>query len=534
MACRVFDANSQAIYVRSDNTNYDPSNPSSYNRTVLSVKNQLFFTKEPFGDCMSPSHLIATEVGPDFVVLSWTENGTATEWVVAYGSNAVTANTNEGFVLEGLDPETEYTIVVHPSCDETLSSNIITITTLEACPVPQNVEVSDITGNAATVIWTGYNNSYNVQLGIPSFLISNNFDNGIPADWANDATYPWTIVDGHIQSGNAGVASSSSNISVTVTYPDAGTIEFDAECKGEGTSTIWDKCIFSMDGEQQFSYGANISGWNHYIFDVTAGEHTFTWSYTKDGSVNPTGDYFAIDNVEMKSGETDWNEPIAVDDAQFTFTGLSPETTYYVRVQAVCDGTGAEWSEIHYFTTTEQTTITQTVVLEAGTNWFSTYLDITLADLQAALAAATPNEDITIKSASANVMYTKRSHSWRPTPANFVWDVAMKYDIIVASDCEITLEGMPIDPAEHPITILGNGATTWIGFPFSESMTLTEAFASIVVNNDKLKSATANTTYSRGRWQNASFTTLEPGKGYLYTTAPNSPDRTFTFPTGAK
>ena len=180
---------------------------------------------------------------------------------------------------------------------------------------------------------------------------------------------------------------------------------------------------------------------------------------------------------------------------------------------------------------TPVTTVTQTVTLSAGTNWFSTYVDITLEDLQVALAAATPNEDITIKSASANVMYTKRSHSWRPTPANFVWDVAMKYDIIVASDCEITLEGMPINPSEHTITILGNGATTWIGFPLSESMSVEEAFASIAINNDKLKSATANTNYSRGHWQGNSLTTLEPGKGYLYTTAPNSPDRTFTFPT---
>ena len=46
MACRVFDAPSQAIYVYSDGTNYNPSSPSSYTGTVLSQKNQILITKE--------------------------------------------------------------------------------------------------------------------------------------------------------------------------------------------------------------------------------------------------------------------------------------------------------------------------------------------------------------------------------------------------------------------------------------------------------------------------------------------------------
>ena len=42
MQCRVYNANAkQSIYVRGDGTNYDPYNPSSYNGTTLSVKNQI-------------------------------------------------------------------------------------------------------------------------------------------------------------------------------------------------------------------------------------------------------------------------------------------------------------------------------------------------------------------------------------------------------------------------------------------------------------------------------------------------------------
>ena len=356
MSCRVFETSiPQAIYAYDDNLTFDPTAPNSSSansNAMLSVKNQLVITKESLGDCVRPTHLTATEVGPDFVKLSWTENGASEEWVVVCGNRTVTATTNEGFILDELDSETEYTIAVYPACNENMVSYPITITTLENCPVPQNVVVSNIKDVAATVTWGDYNESYFVQLGVPAFLITANFDNGIPADWDNDATNAWTVVDGHIQSGNAGVASSTSSISVTVTYPAAGTISFDFWSRGEGSdSNDWDKCRFYIDNELMFDYGAH-SEWESYIAEVTAGAHTFTWTYKKDSSVNPTGDCFIIDNVEMKSGETNWNQPIAVEDATYTFTGLNPVTTYCVRVQGLCGGTETDWSEIMTFVTT--------------------------------------------------------------------------------------------------------------------------------------------------------------------------------------
>jgi len=120
-------------------------------------------------------------------------------------------------------------------------------------------------------------------------------------DFVNDALYPWTVVAENnsyvMKSGNSGIASSSSAISATVEFVSDGTVSFDALCMGEGTSTAWDKCIFEIDGEQQFAYGAWITGWNNYSFPVAAGTHTFTWKYTKDSSVNPDGDFMAVDNI---------------------------------------------------------------------------------------------------------------------------------------------------------------------------------------------------------------------------------------------
>ena len=507
----------QSHYCYQDGSDINPNSPSAqYNYTGTS-KNQIRILKIELSDCMKPTRLVATEVGPNFIKLSWTENGDASEWTVNYNGNMVTANTNEEFELTGLEPETEYTIVVSPSCDETVLSDAIIITTLEACPVPEEVTVSDttITYNAATVTWFGYNDSYNVQLGwdeITATYLNENFADGISADWDNGSDYPWEVVNGHIQSSNAGVGSSTSSISITVSFTADGTVQFDAECMGEGTSTAWDKCIFSIDDEAQFTYGAHVSGWNHYSFPVTAGEHTFTWSYTKDSSVNPTGDYFAVDNIMMSTSEITWGEPVSVENAEYTFTSLTPKTTYYVKVQGVCGETETEWSDVATFTTLEQTNVTQTITLTAGTNWVSTYLEITKEDLQNALVAALSDPAGTvIKSQNGNSTY--RGGRWRDQ--SFTWDVAKMYKIVVPEDCEITLTGMPINPAEHPITIAPN-APTWIGFPFAESMTPAQAIpAGFAVNGDIIKGKDGNARYGNGNWRAQGLNSLEPGKGYM-------------------
>ena len=139
------------------------------------------------------------------------------------------------------------------------------------------------------------------------------FENGniLTTVFTNDETYPWIVIDttdddGNavrcIMSGNKGVASSTSAIETTVGFPADGYIAFDALCMGEGTGTAWDRCIFYIDGEAQFTYGAHIAGWNHYAYNVSAGSHTFKWVYMKDSSVNPTGDAFFVDNISFHSG----------------------------------------------------------------------------------------------------------------------------------------------------------------------------------------------------------------------------------------
>jgi hypothetical protein len=172
-------------------------------------------------------------------------------------------------------------------------------------------------------------------------------------------------------------------------------------------------------------------------------------------------------------------------------------------------------------------TMEQSIELVTGWNWCSFNVEITLDDLKAALVEALPGTTISIKSQTQNTSYNPNLNRW---VGSLAWDVAKMYMIKVATNCEITLTGMPIHPAEHPVSIL-NGAN-WIGFPLNSSMTLSNAFAGFAINGDKIKSQTNNALYNGIRWQ-GQLNTLEPNKGYIYISN-SSEGRVFTFPTSAK
>ena len=171
--------------------------------------------------------------------------------------------------------------------------------------------------------------------------------------------------------------------------------------------------------------------------------------------------------------------------------------------------------------------VEQTCTLVAGWNWFSTNVEITLDDLKSTLVA-TGDTNITIKSKD-NGQITYNGTTWRGQLTTL--DVAQMYRIYVSAACDITIEGTPINPAEHPITI-HNGAN-WIAFPISESMNLNDAFAGFAVSGDVIKSKDDGiATYNGTQWR-GTLNTLVPGQGYIYKSNATG-DRTFTFPASTR
>jgi hypothetical protein len=167
---------------------------------------------------------------------------------------------------------------------------------------------------------------------------------------------------------------------------------------------------------------------------------------------------------------------------------------------------------------------TQTFTLNQGMNWWSTYLDITLEDLKSAIEAALEGTggEATIKSNTGFIRY--QGGQWRPSSMAF--DIRRMYQIQVSTGCTITLTGVPVDPAEYPITI--HSGVNWIGYLSGGSMTVEAAFSGLnPVNGDIIKSKDTYTTYNGTKWRGG-LDTLEPGKGYIYHSKATE-DKTFIY-----
>jgi hypothetical protein len=433
------------------------------------------------------------------------------------------------YTIMGLAPETTYEVQVRSNCggDDGVSTWLTgTFTTLSDCVAPWDLEVANITATTADLSWNGYKDSYDVRYYQLNTIFSADFESQlIPAEMVNDTDYPWTVTDTLsnsfcMRSGNPGIGNSTSAITMTATYAADGVLEFDAKLMGEGTSTAWDKCEFILDDTTTvFSVGAYSTEWVYFAMQIPAGEHTFTWSYSKDSSVNPTGDYFAVDNIRMYTA----NLVATVEEvtSPYTLTGLTPVTEYMATVSGHgCD----EWSEGVFFTTTDQTTTTQTIALGAGANWCSFNVEVSLDDLKAALVAAapgaTPTNPIMISSQNQNLRYN--GSRWL---GSLTFDRTKMYRITVPVACEITVEGMPIDPASYPIEIAPG--TNWIAYPLNTNMQVSAAFAGFAVNGDVVKHQNGNASYRNNRWM-GSFE-MQPGKGYKYVSAATT-TKTYTFP----
>lgn len=218
--------------------------------------------------------------------------------------------------------------------------------------------------------------------------ITIDFEDGtIPSSMTNDGTYPWTVINilsttggSHcIQNGNSGIQDSQSSISYQMSYTQAGYIAFDANCMGEGLE--YDVCQFYIDGVMQFQHGEEVKGWHTYGYNVPAGAHTFTWTYRKDGSYNPAGDAFQVDNIivgfgtacvapdevkmiqmnkvswngmadsytlRYKKGSGSWQTITGITTNEYDFTSLGLHGNYTLEVKADCNGSYTASAQLHF------------------------------------------------------------------------------------------------------------------------------------------------------------------------------------------
>lgn len=133
---------------------------------------------------------------------------------------------------------------------------------------------------------------------------TDNFESGdfSSLNWVLDQAYPWQISDNNPYEGSYCMKSdnhapnSLSTMQVTMDIPFDGYFSFFYRISSESWE---DYGIFYIDNNQ-YDYWSGISNnWNERNYSITAGTHTFKWTYSKNNSGDSGDDCFYIDNVRF-------------------------------------------------------------------------------------------------------------------------------------------------------------------------------------------------------------------------------------------
>ncbi|MDC6470699.1 fibronectin type III domain-containing protein, partial [Flavobacteriales bacterium] len=176
---------SHLIVSNNDTLSLAGLNPSSdyliYVRTICSATDSSSLAGpvsfSTFSNCPIPGTLSLSNKTLNSAVISWLPNyiNTSVNFEIEYGltgftpSNGVIDTTSfTNYTLTGLDTLTNYDFYVRSICDtNNILSGPFTFTTLEYCPNPDSLIISNITANSADFNWVAglIENEWNVEYG---------------------------------------------------------------------------------------------------------------------------------------------------------------------------------------------------------------------------------------------------------------------------------------------------------------------------------------------------------------------------------
>ncbi len=521
-------SSNRAMRIYSDNTNYTATSPSSYTGTYVTSNNQVTFTMTVTGD--DASLTVSPNAMADFTYVEG-EGPSAVKSLAVIGtdlSGDITVTAPADFEISGEE-----------------NGNYGSTLTIAASRGSRATQTYDFEGGWQD--WTtfqGSTTSPNSWMHNTEYPTSNNnFTSGYGYGSSDGFMLSESYISG--SSSGSGTAVTPDNYLVSPQVTLGGSITFQAGVQNVSYCAEKFSVMVSTTGNTSASNFTTVQTWT-YSANATSGSE---WQeFTVDLSAYSGIGYIAIRHFDCYD---QWI--LKIDDVTIVEGGsVTPDpdpepsvelltANVYVRLkeglsqgsynnETLTVATGDLTSNVSLSgTVTQPAQAEQTVTLSSGWNWWSTNVDITLEDLEAALVEALPGvTSITIKSQNQNVSYN--GTAWRGS-LNAL-DVALMYEIYVPASCTITLTGTPINPSEHSVTIAAN-ANTWIGFPFNESKTLGEAFGTFPVNGDIVKSKDGSASYNGTVWRSNSLTELQPGQGYIYKSASGG-IRVFTYPISAK
>lgn len=139
---------------------------------------------------------------------------------------------------------------------------------------------------------------------VPSDAIT--FEDDIPAEITLSGDADWFRSTDEAYEGSYSLKSGdidhdqTSVMTLTATTTD-GTISFFKKVSCEdGSNDDYDFLKFEIDGVEQDRWDGEV-GWSQETYSISAGSHTFVWTYEKDGSVSNGEDCAWVDYIELPS-----------------------------------------------------------------------------------------------------------------------------------------------------------------------------------------------------------------------------------------
>ena len=290
--------------------------------------------------CPYPHHIVVTDIYKDSAVITWTERGSATEWILEYGPSGFTPGsgttiqtTQNPYTLTGLYAETGYDVYVRSKCGEGDMSDWYpdhASFTTRSCSPAHQCEYYFV---CVDRYGDGWNGAYvSIQ------------QNELPIAIVRSTTYvtsePSTMID------TIGVMLCD-NVNTTIIWH-AGTYDNEASLMvlTPAGDTLYTRTNMSTAGSDTLlNFIANCDGFISPVCDMplyvtvdSIGENSADVSWTA-GYVETEW------NLQYKEAvATSWSESIPLTSAHYQIPNLMAETEYQVRVQANCIDTLSDWT----------------------------------------------------------------------------------------------------------------------------------------------------------------------------------------------
>ena len=258
------------------------------------------------------------------------------------------------------------------------------------------------------------------------------------------------------------------------------------------------------------------NAWTFFVFDTP---------FEYDGNSNlvivaddNTGSYDNSPYMACSVFNTSSSQAIFYWDDNTNFNPLSPPTS-----AGSSNANGVLSVKNHIIMGIESHQMAVSIELGEGWNWWAPNVEITLADLEAALGT----NGLKIESQNQFVSYNPNTGTWSGNLQELV--IGQMYKIKTSQTCTLSFTGNVVNPDDHPISL--SHGNNWIGFIGTNNMTIEEALGNNFTPSDRdvIKSPTAKATYYQGYGWQGKLTELEPGKGYVYKSNARGTSK-FTFP----